>query len=60
MSCSGHENLKQELIKPPQAKWIVDQYNTLKDDKEIAVNGFRRDAKDIIEKVGNPVKEVSF
>ena len=49
------------------AKWIVDLYNTLKDYKEMAVNGFRNaritesieNARDMVEKVENPFKGVS-
>ena len=47
-------------------KWIADLYNTLKDDKEMAKNGFRNaritetteNAKDMVGKVENPFKEV--
>ena len=47
-------------------KWIADLYNTLKDDKEMAKNGFRsariteatENAKDLVGKVENPFKEV--
>ena len=49
------------------AKWIVDLCNTLKDYKEMAVNGFRNaritesieNARDMVEKVENPFKGVS-
>ena len=34
-------SLKLSVIKPLHVKWIVDLYNTLKDDKEIVINGFR-------------------
>ena len=34
-------SLKLSAIKPLHAKWIVDLYNTFKDDKEIEINGFR-------------------
>ena len=59
-------SLKLSVIKPLHAKWIVDLYNTLKDDKELAINVFRsagiteviENAKDIVEKVQNPFKEV--
>ena len=54
------------LIKPLCAKWITDLCNTLKDDKEMAINGFRdagiteaiENAKDMVEKVENTFKEV--
>ena len=56
---------KLSVIKPLHAKLIVDLYNTLKDDKEMAVNGFRsariaeaiENSKDMVEKVENPFKE---
>ena len=59
-------SLKLSVIKPLHAKWIADLCNTLKDDKEMAINGFRNaviteaieNAKDIVEKVENPFKEV--
>ena len=46
--------------------WIVDLHSTLPDDKEMSVNGFRsagitkaiENAKDMVEKVENPFKEV--
>ena len=58
--------IKLSVIKPLHAKWIVDLYNTLKDNKELAINGFRstatneaiENAKVIVEKVENPFKEV--
>ena len=34
-------SLKLSVIKPLLAKWIVDLHKTLKDDKEMAINGFR-------------------
>ena len=57
--------IKLSVIKPLHAKWIVDLYNTLKDNKELAINGFRsaatneaiENAKVIVEKVENPFKE---
>ena len=59
-------SLRLSVIKPQHVKWIVDLYNTLKDDKERAINGFRsagiteaiENAKDVVEKVENPFKEV--
>ena len=59
-------SLKLSVIKPLHAKWIVNLYNTLKDDKEMAMNGFRgagiteaiENAKDMVEKVENTFKEV--
>ena len=58
-------SLKLFVIKPSDMKWI-DLYNTLKDDKEMAKNGFRsariteatENAKDLVGKVENPFKEV--
>ena len=58
--------LKLSVIKPLHAKWIVDLYNTLKDDKEMAINGFRsagiteaiENSKYMVEKVENPFEEV--
>ena len=58
-------SLKLSVIKPLYAKWIVDLHITLKDDKEMAINGFRsagvteaiENAKDMVEKVENPFKE---
>ena len=55
-------SLKLSVIKPLHAKWIVDRYNTLKDYKEMAINGFRsagiteaiENAKDMVENVENP------
>ena len=50
-------SLKLTVIKPLHAKWIVDLHNTLKDDKEMAINVFRsagitdENAKGIVEKV---------
>ena len=34
-------SLKLSVIKSPHAKWIVDLYKTLKDGKEMAINGSR-------------------
>ena len=59
-------SLKLSVIKPLHAKWIVDLYNTLKDDKEMAISGFRsagiteaiENAKVMVEKIENPFKEV--
>ena len=59
-------SLKISVIRPLHAKWIVDLYNTHKDDKEMAINGFRsagiteaiENVKDMVEKVENPFKEV--
>ena len=59
-------SLKLSVVKSRHAKWIVDLYNTLKGDKEMAINGFRGagitesidNAKDMVEKVENPFKEV--
>ena len=57
-------SLKLTVIKPLHAKWIVDLHNTLKDDKEMAINVFRsagitdENAKGIVEKVENHFKEV--
>ena len=59
-------SLKLSVIKPLHAKWIFGLYNTLKDHKEIAIHGFRsagitdaiKNAKDMVEKVQNPFKEV--
>ena len=47
------------------AKWIVDLYNTLKVDKEMAMNGFRKagiteaieNARDMVKKVENLSKK---
>ena len=58
--------LKLSVIKSLHAKWIVDLYNTLKDDKEMAINGFRsagiteaiENSKYMVEKVENPFEEV--
>ena len=56
-------SLKLTVIKPLHAKWIVDLHNTLKDDKEMAINVFRsagitdENAKGIVEKVKNHFKE---
>ena len=57
--------VKLSVIKPIHAKWIVYLYNTLKDDKEMEINGFRiagtteaiENAKDMVEKIENPFKE---
>ena len=59
-------SLKLSVIKPQHAKWIVNLRNTLKDDKDMTINGFRslgiteaiENAKDIVEKLENPFKEV--
>ena len=59
-------SLKLSVIKPLHAKLIVDLYNTLEDDKEMAINGFRsagiteaiENAKVMVEKIENPFKEV--
>ena len=59
-------SLKLSVIKPLHAKWIVNLYNTLKDDGEIAINGLRsaeiaealENAKNMVEKVENPLKKV--
>ena len=59
-------SLKLSVIKPLHAKWIVNLYNTLKDDGEIAINGLRsaeiaealENAKNMVEKVENPLKRV--
>ena len=56
-------SLKLTVIKPLHAKWIVDLHNTLKDDKEMAINVFRSagitdgNAKGIVEKVEKHFKE---
>ena len=54
------------FIKPLHAKWIVDLFNILIDDKEMAINSFRsariteaiEDAKDMVEKIEKPFKEI--
>ena len=59
-------SLKLSIIKSLHEKWIVDLQNALKDDREMAINGFRSagiteaidNAKDMAEKVENPFKEV--
>ena len=59
-------SLKLSVIKPLHVKWIVDLYNALKDEKEMAINGFRstgiteaiKNAKDMVEKVESHFKEV--
>ena len=59
-------SLKLSVIKPLHAKWMADLCNTLKDDKEMVINGFRNtgitevieNAKDMVEKIENPFKEV--
>ena len=59
-------SLKLSAIKPLHEKWIVDMHNALKDDKEMVINGFRspgtieaiENAKEMVEKVENPFKEV--
>lgn len=56
-------SLKLSLIKPLYATWIFDLYNTLKNDREMAINVFRsagitdENAKGIVEKVENHFKE---
>ena len=58
--------LKLPVIKPLHVKWIVDLHYTLKDDKEMAINGFRsagitkaiENAKDMVEKLENPFMAV--
>ena len=58
--------LKLSVIKPLHAKWIVDLYNTLKDDKEMTITGFRsagiteaiENSKYMVEKNANPFEEV--
>ena len=60
------DSFKLSVIKPLHAKWIVNLYNTLKDDGEIAINGLRsaeiaealENAKNMVEKVENPLKKV--
>ena len=59
-------SLKLSVIKPLHAKWIVDLYSTLEDDKEMAINDFRsagiteaiENANNMVEKIENPFKEV--
>ena len=59
-------SLQLAVIKSLHAKWIVDLYHNLKADKEKIVNGFRAagiseaiaNAKDVMERVGNPFKEL--
>ena len=59
-------SLKLSVIKPRDAKWIVDLYSALRDGIEMAINGSRsagiteaiEDAKDMVEKAENPFKEV--
>ena len=59
-------SFKLSVIKPLHAKWIVNLYNTLKDDGEIAINGLRsaeiavalENAKNMVEKVENSLKKV--
>ena len=59
-------SLELSVIKPLHAKWIVDLYNTLKDNKKMTINSFKslgitetiENAKDMVEKVENPFKEV--
>ena len=59
-------SLKLSRIKPLHAKCILDLENTLEDDREMAINGFRsagitevlENAKDMVEKNGNTFKEV--
>ena len=58
-------SLKLSVIRSLHAKWIVDLYNTLKDDKKMAINGFRsagiteaiENVKVMVEKVENFFKE---
>ena len=59
-------SLKLSVIKSLHAKWIVDLYKTLKDDKEMTINDFKSEeiteaienVNDMVEKVENPFKEV--
>ena len=59
-------SLKLSVIKPLHAKWIVVLYSTSKDDKQMAISGFSsagitgaiENAKDMVEKVENPFREV--
>ena len=59
-------SLKLSLIKPLYATWIFDLYNTLKNDREMAINVFRsagiteafKNAKDMVEKNENPFLKV--
>ena len=59
-------SLKLPVIKRLHANWIVDLYNTLTDDNEMAINSFRsaritevtENAKNLVEKVEKPFKEV--
>ena len=59
-------SLKVSVIKTLHGEWIVDLYSTRKDDKEMAINGFRsagitkaiENAKVMVEKTKNPFKEV--
>ena len=58
--------LKLSVFKPLHPKWFADLYNTLKDGKEMAINGFRsadvtefiENARYMVEKYENPFKEV--
>lgn len=55
-------SLQFSVIKPPHAKWTVDLYNFLKEEKEKIMNGFRaariteaiNDAKNVKEKLEKP------
>ena len=49
-------SLKICVIKLPHAQWIVDLYNTLKDDKEMAINDFR--SAGITEAIENAIDRV--
>ena len=59
-------SLKLSVIKPLHAECITDLCNILKDEKEMAINGFRsagiteaiENAKNMVEKVENTFKEV--
>ena len=60
-----HVSLQFSVIKPPHAKWTVDLYNFLKEEKEKIMNGFRaariteaiNDAKNVKEKLEKPFVE---
>ena len=51
-------SLKLSVIKPLYAEWIVDLYKTFKDDNKWFRIYDLEDAKDMVEKVENPFKEV--
>ena len=59
-------SLKLSIIKLLHVKLIVHLYNSLKDDKEVTINGFRsagiteaiENVKDMVEKFENSFKEV--